>query len=89
MKVSLSPYLDLFVGKAPPRLTLLGPPKSVHHQIHVFQQRIVTESRSEKVVQFGIRLLEFRRIVTRFTEIEAGLVLLRFVANVHDGDFVM
>ncbi len=65
------------------------PPKPVHHQIHVFQLRVVTEFRDEKFIQFGKRLLEFRRIVTRFAEIEAGLVLLGFVANVDDRNFVV
>ena len=65
------------------------PPKSIHHQIHVFQLRIVPEFRAEQFIQFGKRLLEFRRIVTRFTEIELGLVLLGFVANVDDGYFVL
>ena len=65
------------------------PPKSVHHQVHVLQMRVVPEFRGEQFIQFGKRLLKFWRIVTRFTEIEVGLVFLGIVANVDDGYFVM
>ena len=51
--------------------------------------RVVTEFSRKKVVQFGKRLLEFRRIVTWFIEIEAGLVFPGFVADVYDGHSVM
>jgi hypothetical protein len=51
--------------------------------------RVVPEFRGEQFIQFGKRLLESWRIVTRFTEIELGLVLLGFVANVDDGYFVL
>ena len=65
------------------------PPKPVHHQIHIFQLRVVTEFRDEKVIQFCKCLLEFRGIVTGFPKIEASLVFPGFVTDVHDRYFVL
>jgi hypothetical protein len=100
---SLFPGIDLELGHAYQSLLrgqIIGewtgdvvavtfPPKSVHHQVHILKMRVVPEFRGEQFIQFGKRLLESWRIVTRFTEIELGLVLLGFVANVDDGYFVL
>jgi hypothetical protein len=62
-------------------------PKAVHHQIHVFQVRIITEFRGKEFIQFGKGPLKFRRVVSGLVEIKIGMVLFRFVADIDNGTF--